>query len=300
MKAIAFANRLSRDLAQQGLADLTADARLEILDAINGGLQMLHAIAPAHTKLTVGSIPLEAPVTVSIGVTAGSVNITGTDFTTDQFYRTIRVGGDTIDNQIVGTNQLLHPYSGEGGTVTAVIYCDGVAIPQPYAEMVGDPIILETRRHLTSCNESPVRHSTSFFRSELSYSIRQKQIAEPYHYWVEANAMNTNPPAPAVFRVNTLPNKAYRLQAGFMLAPARILFTDLLAEDASIPLREEQVELYLLPISRALLSSSSLWKDKTTRKDVQNASEKAQKEYATLASQTLATPRNRVGVRKGY
>ena len=39
MKAIALSNKLARDLDEKSVADLTADVRLAILDAINGGLQ---------------------------------------------------------------------------------------------------------------------------------------------------------------------------------------------------------------------------------------------------------------------
>jgi hypothetical protein len=38
MKAIAFANRLMRDLKPVSLTELSADARLEIVDAINAAI----------------------------------------------------------------------------------------------------------------------------------------------------------------------------------------------------------------------------------------------------------------------
>ena len=285
MNAISFANRFVRDLDVKSLLDLGSDSRQELADAINGGLQRLHALAPAISKTTTGSIPLEAPITVTLGVTSGSVEITGSAFTSNQLYRTIRISGDGIDNQVVGTTQLLHPYGGATGTVSAVIYCDGVALPEPYDEMIGDPRILETDTFLTH------------FASDWG---RCKQVARPQFYRIEANAINQNSPAPSVIRFDSLPDRAYRLESKFTLAPFRIKFTDLLSPGADIPLRAEQIESYLLPISRAILTDSSLWLDKESKAAVRAAAEEAERKYATLIPQNFATPNNRVRTIRGF
>lgn len=287
MKSIAFANRLARDLDEKSVIDLTADVRLELVDAINGGLQKLHALAPTHSKITTGSIALAAPLTISIGVTTGSADITGYSFTADQLYDTIRIAGDDIDNQVVGATQLLHPYNGGTGTVAATLYCDGVAIPEPYEEMVGDPRILETGRDLH-------HHKIN------SVTWHRKNVAEPCFYWLEANSRNQNSPAPSVLRLDRLPDRAYRLQSQFLLAPARITFSDLLAPGAAIPLRDEHVESYLLPVCRAILTGSRLWRDPATKTAVKNEGESAEEKYRVFASTTLATPANEVGTPYGY
>lgn len=197
MKAIALANRLAPDLSEKSLSDLPADVLLQILDAINGGIQKMDAIAPFETKTTTASLALAAPLTVSIGVTDASATITGTTFTDDQLGRTIKVDGDSIENQIVGPTSLLHPYSGTTGTVSATIYSDAVPLPEPYRRLVNDPHILETNRDLVN---------------ERCRFTRGKQIAEPTRYWMEANARNRNPSAPSVIRFDTLPGQAYRMQ----------------------------------------------------------------------------------------
>lgn len=286
MKAIALATRLARDLDEKSVIDLTADARLEILDAINGGLQRLHALAPFESKTTTGSISLEAPINISIGVTAGSDEITGHSFTDDQFYRTIRINGDVIDNQIAGVSRLLHPYGGTTGTVPATIYSDGVAVLEPYDELIGDPRILETGTHLTN-----------FLRTWDRFG---KPVGRPDFYHVEANARNQNSPAPSVIRFDRLPDRAYRLEAKFTLAPARMTFADLLAPGADIPLRTEFVEVYLLPIARDILSSSSLWKNKETKAKAHADAETAESKYAALTPRHLSTPNNVVRTKRGW
>lgn len=287
MKAIALGNRLARDIDEKSVVDLTADVRLEILDAINGGLQTMHGLAPFQSKTTISSVPLQAPVNVEIGVTDGSAEITGYDFTYDQLYRTIRIAGDPIDNQIVGTNWLLHPYNGTTQAASAIIYSDAVAVPEPIDELIGDPHILETGRVLTHY----VPHLSEGFR---------KQIGEPRFYWMESNSINQNSPAPSVICFDTLPDKAYRLEARFTLSPARITFSDLLSAESAIPLRIEYIEVYLLPIARGLLTSSRLWRDPSTKAQAREDAQMAARKYEMIVPRTLATPNNRVGTKAGF
>lgn len=287
MKAIALANRLVRDLTEGGLSDLPANTRLEVLDAINGGLQKLDAIAPFQTKTTTGSLFLEAAATLSIGVTHGGTETTGTAFSADQYGRSIRIAGDDIDNQISGLNSLLHPYTGATGTVSAVIYSDAVAMPEPYAELVGDPRILETGRVLTHHKFRPT-------------TWQRKQTAEPRFYWMESNAGNRSPGVPSVIRFDTLSDRAYRLEVEVILAPARVLFSDLLTPGPELPLRGEHVELYLLPIARGLLTDSAMWRDQGSKGVAREEAKTAEQKYEVLAPKTLATPRSSVRTKTGY
>lgn len=288
MKSIAFANRLSRDIDAKSFVDLPADARLEILDAINGGLQLLHSLSPHQAKITTGGIYLAAPVTISLGVTQGSAEITGYDFTEDQLYCTIRIDGDDIDNQVIGENEVLHPYTGETGTVSATVYYDAATVPEPYDEIVGNPRIVETRRELFP------------FNPPAEEWIR-RHVCEPRFYHVEPNARNQNPPAPSVIRMDALPGSAYRLTAQFTLSPARVSFPDLLTSESSeLPIRAEYVETYLLPICRGILSSSERWKSPDSRTAAKNDAKDAAQRYEAFVPQTLSTPSNKVRTTPGF
>lgn len=287
MKAIAIGGRLARDFGKQSFADLTADARLEILDAINGGLQKLDALAHVHSKKTTAALYLAAPLTITIGVTQGSPEITGTIFSADHYGCTIRINGDDIDNQVVGETGLLHPYAGVTGTVSAIIYSDAVALPEPYSELIGVPMVMETGRPLT-------------LHKRVANSWQRKQVAEPYCYWLESNARNRNPSAPAVIRFDPMPDRAYRLEVEAVLAPVRVKFSDLLAPADELPIRAEYVESYLLPVARAILTDSSFWLSADSKASVRNVAETAESKYSVLTPQTLATPNNRVGTKHGF
>jgi hypothetical protein len=287
MKPFALANRLSRDLSEKSLSDLPADVLLEIADAINGAIQKMDAIAPFHSKTTTASIALDAPVTVSIGVTNGSTTITGATFTESQFGRTIRIGGDDIENQVVGTTDLLHPFSGTTGTVSAVIYGDATPLPESYAAITSDPQVLETRRFLA--HQKIPRTPT-----------RKKLVDEPRFYWVESNARNQNPSAPGIVRVDSLPDQVYRLEFEAELAPVRVTVADFHAPGDDLPIRAQHVENYLLPIARGLLTTSSLWRDKDTKSKASADGETAEIKYEALVPRYLSTPSNHVLTHPGF
>lgn len=288
MNALAFSNRLLRDLKQNSLAELAADERQEIQDAINGGIQQLDSVAPVHTKKTTGAIYIEPSVTIQLGVMNGSQVVTGGEFVIEQYGRTVRLEGDSIDNKVFGGSELLFPYGGPTGTVTATILSDAVPIPVRYTEFIGDMTILET-----GCKVAPNRHVCDHLH-------RRREMGTPRFFWAEPTAMNQNPPAPMVLRFHPIPDRAYRLSFEVMLAPARIEFSDLLSATTEIPLRPEHVEQYLLPIARGLMTTSSQWADPSTISAIRQSAQAAEARYATMISTTLATPRNRAGTKRGF
>lgn len=293
MNAMSFANRLVRDFSVKNLSELTADGKQELLDAINGTLQEFHDIAPDHSKTGPVSLALDAPETVEIGVTKGSHDVTGHVFTSGHLYHTIRINGDGIDNEISGESTLTHAYAGETGTVTATVYCDAVVLPPYVAEIVSDPVILETRTRVVNIGEDPWKHHVLLERS--------KQVCRPHSYWMEANSANRNPPAgPMVMRFSTFPDQDYRLKCDAVMVPVRIGFSDLLTSHTLIPLREEHVEAYLLPVARAKLTESSLWADKETAARVASKGADAESRYAAIVPQYTSTPNHRVRTRHGF
>lgn len=289
MNSVSFASRLLRDLKEVDLATVTADTRLTILDAINGALQKLHALTPHIYKETQGSIYVAAPETITLTVANGSNDITGYAFTDDQRNCTIRIDGDPVDNQIVSASSLLHPYLGASGSVSATIYHDAVEMPEPYEELIGRPRNLSGSREFLALLTD---------RSILEY--QSKTVGDPDRFWVEANAVNQVPNAPAVIRFDSLPGQAIRYQCRFTLAPSRINLTALVSPGTKLPIREEHVEIYLLPIARGILADSELWRDQESKSSAKNDAELAEKKYEIRASSTLVTPGNRTQTKTGF
>jgi hypothetical protein len=288
MKALALANRLSRDLNGNGLAELSATTRLEMLDAINGALQRLHDLAPHHSKQVTVSATIPAPVTVEISVEKGSTELSGYTFAGDDIYRTIRIQGDPIDNRLIGNTSLLHAYGGETSTVEATLYGDAIPIPAIYSEVMSNPQVLESGLFLYPFTDDERLHE-------------RRPVTRPKFWRVEAVAQNQNPPiAPSVMRFDSLPEKELRIHFKALMAPFRINFTDLLSPTADIPLRTEHIEAYLLPVARGILCDSKNARHATMRNDLKAAATEAEGRYQALVPQTLATPMNRARTRRGF
>lgn len=286
MKAIALQARLARDLVIPDVAELAANARQAIQDAINGGLQTLHSLAPPHSKEVVASISVEAPKEITITVENGSNEISGYDFSDTELYCTLRIDGDEIDNQVIGTNELLHPFMGAGGSVRAFIYGDAVILPEEFEAVSDNALrILESRTDVVSC----------LFPTSIT-----KGIGRPEYFIIEPNAANQNPPAPAVIRFDKLPDRSYRMRGKVAMGPARVSFQDLLTSEVSIPLRSDHVEAYLIPVCRAALTNSRFWREPNLKPSVRRSGEKAEADYAALIPKHISTNRNKVRTRPGF
>lgn len=285
MKVFALIQRLTRDLTQTNPSNLTAEERQTLQDCINAGLQTFHDHAPDHSKIIPISIYLAAPKTVSIAVTNGSVDFSGYTITSDEYYCSIIITGDGATNQIIGNGELLYPYIGTSGTVSATIYYDAAALSSEYSEIASNPRHLDTDVELT--------------QGILSnrYGFRNFVIGSPDTYTLESNAYGE---LKSVLRVNRLPNQAIRLKSTAKMTPPRISFTDTTNANMVLPLRIEHVESYLMPYLRGLLAETSLWRDPATRQVAMKKGEQAELRYREMTPKTLSTPTNEVGTPAGF
>jgi hypothetical protein len=293
MKIVAFARRLARDLKTQDLATLAAEDRIEIIDAINGALAVMHAHAPPHSKIVTAALTLQAPTTGSVTVAEGETTLGGYAPTEDDVFCTIRIDGDGGDNEITPDGSLLFPYAGASGSRSFTLYHDAASLPEPIEEIIEDPEDIDTLERLT---QDAARSS----RQLSAVRSRTKQTGDPRRWWIEENAANRAGDPPSVFRVDTLPLRLIRLRCEVSNGPARVSFQSLLHGDAEIPMRAELIEAYLLPIARGNLTSSSLWRKPEMAASIDRKAEAAESRFASLAPKTLATPSNRVFTPMNY
>jgi hypothetical protein len=296
MKTIALASRLMRDLKESSLAQLTAESRLELLDAVNGSLQELHDLAPPHSKIRDHAFFAAAPITLSLAVTQGSTTVGGDLIPADRSHCTIRIYGDAVDNQVRGATELFHPYAGPTGNAMAIVYSDALAVPESIDEIIDDTLfVLEDRVRVVKDSS---RRGETWITGRIP--SRDKRVARPIRWWMESDARNTNPAVPAFIRFDTLPDANYRMQGRVSLAPGRVTFVDMLTDAADVPIRPQHVESYLIPLCRAKLTTSAMWRDEKTIPAVTQAAEAARAAYANLIPQTISTQANRVGTPFGF
>lgn len=293
MKAIAFAQRLLRDLKEKDLAALAADARLELLDAINGAIQDLHAVSPPHSKRGTAGIFLAAPAVFSATFANGSTGIEWLDTYPNDYHCTVRIDGDGADNQLIAADTLLHPYAGTDGIHSLTLYHDATALREPVEEFLGDPENIDT-------GETLVQDATRAFRHGSGDRSRRMRTGEPKRWWVEDSSRNNNGDAPAIFRVDSLPTSQVRLSAEVILGPARITFADILDSAADIPVRAEHIESRLLPVARGNLAESSLWRSPESRQSAISGRIAAIAAHSILTPKYTASPANRVFTPRHY
>ncbi|MFT4175014.1 MAG: hypothetical protein QM627_00015 [Luteolibacter sp.] len=287
MKAIALAKRLARDLVNPDLATMSADDRLVLVDAMNAGFQRYHALSPDNTKITTGALFLPGPKTVTLEVEQGSPVFSGYAAALEDLYCTVRVDGDGIDNQMVSDTELLHPYAGPSGTVNATIYGDASALFEPVIGLASNPRVLESGRLLLQDAAKTVEAKT----------MTQKPLREPWCWWTENNGRVSGPVAPSIFRVDSLPPSALRIQGTFYMGPLRLNITDLTDNDAAVLFREDTLESTLIPLIRGELAASPLWRLDATRAD---AIKRATEWVGITDIPQLSVPANRAGTPKGF
>lgn len=286
MTSVELAIRLVRDLDVENLTLLSSDGRLDLVTAINSALQRHHGLSPDHLKITQASVRLNAPETITIGVTNGSANFTGWTPTQDQLYASLRIDGDTnLDHRAVSETELLDEYLGLTGTQSATLYYDVVNFYQPIEAMASQPRLDVDGRFLTHNQDHPMWTGSDQNR---------KTIGRPHYYKIEKNAVNNGSEVMFSLRVDNLPDQDYRLRMDVRMAPTKIAFDDLVTP-VDLPIRDDQVESVLLPIARNELTISELWKNKDKIGRVKERAEKAERFFANLSTKHTAPNYNKVG-----
>lgn len=281
MNAVEFLARLARDLKTDSSGNLSAIQIQEVQDAANHALQILHDIAPVHSKKARASVTFFEPKTISLSVTKDSYDFTGWTPSGDDLFCSIVIDGDESRNEIIGTGSLLLPYLGTTGTKTATVYHDAAAIPNTYAEIVlplvdmdGDPL-------------------------PVASPERDKKTGDPDWMWVEDNASSQLTEYGSVILLNTLPGRTIRYTFDAILAPIRMNLRDFTNSTVAIPLRAEHIESRLLPVTRGLLAGTDIWRNDNTRARAMTMMDYALESYRAVP-QYQYTPINTVGTPCGF
>ena len=283
MNAVEFVARLSRDLKTDTAGNLSAVMLQEVQDATNASLQLIHDIAPVHSKKTRIAVSFNPPKSITIGVTNGSNAFTGWTPDDEDAHCSIQIDGDAAINEIVGEASLLLPYAGATGTVAATVWNDAAAVPSQYAEIIF-PLVSQEKSRL-DLNVGP--------------PVRDKHAATPEWCWMDDNASSQLPWASAIICLNSLPSGLLRYTCEAIMAPIRINLRDLLDKTANIPMRGEHIESRLLPMVRGRLAGSEIWRNDKTRDKAITDGDAAIASYS-LTPQYQSTPSNRVGTPHGF
>jgi len=290
MNTVALARILGRHLAVDDPANLSGDAALDVLTAINGGLEDFYRLAPASLRTTEFSATLRAPETMTVVFTGKYANTVGSPaFVSRQIGCTLRTANTPVDNRVSGVASVLDDHLSDTLTVAATLYGDAVAINARIAQITSAPRIygatLPEGRELTRCT--------------LREWWEARQAGEPCHYRIEPAGMNQGGETACLLRVNPLPAADYILRFSAELSGARRVTFSMLSEAEDLPVAATYCDSILAPLCEGKLTSSPLWADARTKSRIEDkAIEAVQK--LNLIPNDFASPDNTVGTQEGF
>jgi len=297
MTTVQLAQRLLRYLSVKDIALLSADDALHLLDAINTGIQQFYALAPSIYKQTMLSGILKAEQGVSLYVENGSSVFSGYVATLAVKSYTIVIDGDDVENEIVAANGLLDNYVGTTGTKNAKIYGDCVQLNAVIDRMIADPV-LDTGDVLTQKANDVFTQYSQYKRFKSANKVERRRVGKPSQYWIDPIGQSQAGDPAFVLRVDTLPDKDYRVRFLAELSPRKVQFMDL-SYPAPLGLDDGNIEAYVLPLCADALTDSPLWQLPESRSVVNSRASMAL-EMINRLSPSIAVPRNRVGTPRGY
>lgn len=301
MNTIALAQRLARNLNIDDPSNPDADALLDILSAINGGLNEFYRLAPAIYRRTTLSQTLRAPLDVNLTFHAKySPIVTGTPFQDNWLGCTVRLDGYSMDNTVNGPSVLLDDFLGDTLTMSGKVYFDAFPIFAQIETVTSDVRISSLASPHQSVmvrdSSSPVRHPHR--RHELSgfSGVSTKLIGRPVNYRIEPIASSQGIGAACLIRVHPMPDVDYIVRFEAQIINPRVTFPQMKVA-AELPILPQFCEDILVPLCEGQLSSSPFWNGSKPQAASRAA---AAVERIGLLPKDLAVPNNRVGTRRGW
>ena len=287
MTTYELAERLARRLKKGNLTALSAAAAMDVVEAINTGLQEAYDRLPAWQRRTTLSFPLAAPASVSVGVTNGATALSSGTFSAAQVGRSVVLNGDSNWNQVASTTALLDAYQGSTGTVSGTVYGDVISSALTNLDGFASPLrFADSREELAQYN----------MRTAQPY--RSGEVGKPRYYWVEAGGASLAGSPVALLRVFPAPSVAYVLRAEVEFRPSIITFSGLHAA-GTIPLADQFLHRALIPLCEERLLRSPEWADASLSRLVLGDAEAARR-FLEGQRPSAGVPSNRVFTPAGY
>jgi len=269
MTSTQLAQRLARHLTVSDLALMPAPAMLDIVAAINEGLQALYQLLPRRFKTTTVSETLRAPETVSAAIPARYSNrFTGTPFTDAQVGCTCQIGDDPQYNQIVSVNAVLDQYTGTNLTPQVTIWHDCVQLADSIECITSDVRVYDGIREFTLTRRD-------FDYRRFWWRVKHP-AARPWEYQIEPVGVASGAPMSFLLRFYPMPNVDYRIRCEADISAAKLTFANMIAAPIVMPAPDRLTETALVPLCARALMTSLYWRDAQLRQTVMVAATAAE------------------------
>lgn len=257
---------LSFDPAQnavnQNRRGLCAGDTDEALIALNGAMEECFALGPVELSEQRQASVLHAATGITLDVSANSTTVANvTTWAAWMQGCTVRIPGDTGDNEFISQTALLRPFMGSTGTgLSSTVYGDAVPLDQSISRVMG-PVRIPQQMELAGV-EYPFgfdQATAAGFRSSqdfVNFSMTQKPIGQPRFWAMETRNIATNAFTQRFLRVTPIPDHAYSLTYRVKVKPPTYVLSDFYAGtsygvDPGTIIPFDWAESTLLPIALA-------------------------------------------------
>jgi|GEM_PF-1680235 len=284
--------RMLKYFGIQQLAPVTQPSNVEsiqpgdlddVITCLNGAMQELYDVAPTELREQPRGALLAAPLGVTLIATYGSATISAFGaYTAAMAGCTIRLAGDTQDNEIVSATQLARPFIGTGGSISATVYFDCINLGNdvdhvlPVIELPNQAPLYAARDRMDFIKwlGVPLVTDPSGWAYQFPfYFYYQKQIARPRAWFCESYLDPAQSQEQKRIRVGPMPDQVYPLSYRVAIRPPHYSTGDIYASgdttyadpNTLIPVPNSWVESVLLPYALQRMTSLPAFRNEAAK-----------------------------------
>lgn len=308
--SIKLAQRLARHLDVVDVFNLPADAALDVLSAMNSGINAFYRNVPGIYKRTTLSHTVRAPRNVDLVFQAQYSRLVGDDsFVVRDQGCTVRFATGVADNIVTGPNSVLDNYLGDVLSVAAAVYSDAIPIQDVIERVIGHVRLFDSTRGNATVLTRDERLRSGVDRrltwgsdGEDCYyppnGVATGSIGRPQYYFLDPMGVSQGAEPEFLLRLAPLPDRDYTVRMEAELSTQRLVFNDLsTARVINVP--DAYLDDVLIPLCEAELVTSSFWKDKTKIALIVDREGKANEKLKKIPSD-VGPSRNRIGTPRGF
>lgn len=316
MNSVQLAQRLARNLNVPDIFDLEAEPALDVLAAINAGLQSFYRELPGIYKRATISQTVRAPRTLSVTFKAKYSNVcsvtgSGDDpFSSNETGCTIRYDTSAADSIIESATSVLDGYINDTLITGATIYYDAIPIQDVIERVIGavrlysasraepTPLIRDERLRGGRVR----RFMASVDPDEISFpydSAYLSEIGRPRYYYLDPAGESRGGDPEFLLRVSPMPDTDYTVRMEAELSTERIVFNDL-ATARAIYVADAYVDDLLVPLCEAELVTSKFWANADQKKDILSRRDSVLQSKIPKIPKDIAPPSNGIGRPWGF
>lgn len=291
MNTAQLSRLLARHLNVDDPANPPADALLDILNAINGGISQFYRLAPVRLKIAPFSLTLRAPESIAVTVSAkyGRTLSSGT-FPAARIGCTVTFPDLPFDNEVAGTGLLLDDHLSDGLSATVRVFGDAAKIDAPIERITSE---VRLRGPLQGGDVRLVRDER--LRDRRIYH----QEGVPAYFRLESRGITQGAAPQFLFRVWPLPALDYLVRFEAECSALRVVFSDFI-NPVEIPILESYADDLLLPLCEAKLVSSPFWRDASAKNRIEGRAQEVVSTGIPMLSHDTGVPNNTVGTPEGF